>query len=203
MANWKLHKYYRGFCLPTIRSRLIQLQACSPILSDDDVHEILKSITDTPSNAELTNKQFLEFLEQIWCIGAHLDIYLPYPEEIHKMEQLKRIVDKMEKDIFPYRDILARGFYPLEKDTKLSINKSGIGIMSYMFSAEHLNIDTVISGSLVQKKMFFEGKHLDNIEKGLDHFIASVVEPVKSPEYRKKVLSERIKKLQEEYESCE
>lgn len=203
MANWKLHKYYRGFCLPTIRSRLIQLQACSPILSDDDVHEILKSITGTPSNAELTNKQFLEFLEQIWCIGAHLDIYLPYPEEIHRMEQLKRIVDKMEKEIFPYRNMLERGFYPLSKETKLSINKAGIGITSHMFTDEHLDTITTDSGTLVQKKMFFEGKHLDNIEKGLDHFISSVVDPLKSPEYRKKVISDKIKKLQEEYESCE
>lgn len=203
MANWKLHKYYRGFCLPTIRSRLIQLNACSPILKDDDIHEVLKSITKTPSNAELDNKQFLEFLEQVWCIGAHLDIYLPYPEEITKMEQLKRIVDKLENKIFPYRDLLSRGFYPLDKETKLSINKSGIGIMSHMFTDEHLDTTTVDSGTLIQKKLFFEGKYLDNIEKGLDTFISSVVEPLKSPEYRKQVLSEKIKKLQEEYESCE
>lgn len=203
MANWKLHKYYRGFCLPTIRIRLIQLEACSPILSDDDVHEILKSITKTPSNAELTNKQFLEFLEQVWCIGAHLDIYLPYPEEITKMEQLKRIVDKLEKNIFPYREIIERGAYPLDKETKLTVNKSGVGITSHMFTDDHLDITTTESGSIVSSKIFFPGNYLTGIEQGIDNFINSVVKPARSPESRKQVLAEKIKKLQEEYESCE
>lgn len=204
MANWKLHKYYRGFCLPTIRSRLIQLNACTHILKDDDVHELLKRVTNTPSNAGLSNKEFLDFLEQIWCIAAHLDIYLPYPEEITKMEQLHRIVDKLENKVFPYRELIERGSYPLDSESKLSINKAGVGITSRAFDAEHLDICTTGSGSLVQTRIFFAGTYLDDIERGLDHFISSVVDDLRSPHTRKKVIEHKIKELQEELSNiCE
>lgn len=81
MANWKLHKYYRGVCLEQIKDRLNHLEACPFYLNKTQAHILLKTITNSKSTAMMDNKQFLEFLEEVWCIGAHLGIYIPEPNE--------------------------------------------------------------------------------------------------------------------------
>lgn len=80
MANWKLHKYYRSYILHTITDRLNELKCAYPyILSVDDTHEVLKKITKTKSTKELDNKEFLLFLEEVYCIAAHLDLIISDP----------------------------------------------------------------------------------------------------------------------------
>lgn len=96
MANWKLHKYYRGVCIRMIRDRLNDLKACSIPLSDSDTHYLMKSITKTESTAKMDNKQFLEFIEEIWCIGAHLGIIIPDPPN-NTMKELHKAIDLIEK----------------------------------------------------------------------------------------------------------
>lgn len=82
MANWKLHKYYRGVVLPLIKGRLNELKACPfYLLSDIDTHIVLKTITRTESHSSIGNKQFLLYLEEVYCIAAHLDLVIPDPNE--------------------------------------------------------------------------------------------------------------------------
>lgn len=84
MANWKLHKYYRGVVLPLIKDRLNELQACPfYLLSDIETHTVLKTVTKIDSHSNLDNKQFLLFLEEVYCIAAHLDLFIPDPNEYH------------------------------------------------------------------------------------------------------------------------
>lgn len=82
MANWKLHKYYRKVCVGMIKDKLNELKACPFLLNNTQTHSLIKSLTKTESTAFYDNKQYLEFLEHVWCIGAHLDIYIPEPNEI-------------------------------------------------------------------------------------------------------------------------
>lgn len=82
MASYKLHRYYRGVILPQIKDRLNELQACPfYFLSDCDTHGVLKSVTKIESHSKLDNKQFLLFLEEVFCIAAHLDLVIPDPNE--------------------------------------------------------------------------------------------------------------------------
>ena len=81
MANWKLHKYYRGVVLENIRDRLNELEACPFSLNKTQTHLLLKIITKAKSTALMDNKQFLEYLEEVWCIGAHIGIYIFEPNE--------------------------------------------------------------------------------------------------------------------------
>lgn len=82
MANWKLHRYYRGVVVPRIKDRLNELQACPFLVLDTHLtHQVLKSITKIESHSKLDNKQFLLFLEEIFCIAAHLDLVIPDPNE--------------------------------------------------------------------------------------------------------------------------
>lgn len=81
MANWKLHKAYRGYILPMITERLNYLVRPLPLLTNHDVHSILKTITKVESHSKSDNKQFLIFLEEVFCIAAHLDLVIPDPNE--------------------------------------------------------------------------------------------------------------------------
>lgn len=79
MANWKLHKYYRSYVLTVITDRLNYLVEPAVLLNKDDVHGILKQITKTKSTKELDNKEYLLFLEEVYCIAAHLDLIIKEP----------------------------------------------------------------------------------------------------------------------------
>lgn len=82
MANYKLHRYYRGVVIPKIKDRLNELKACPfYFLNDTETHSVLKAITKTESHSQIDNKQFLLFLEEVFCIAAHLDLIIPDPNQ--------------------------------------------------------------------------------------------------------------------------
>jgi len=81
MANWKLHKAYRGYILQMITDRLNELVDPFPLLTKDDVHLVLKKVTDTESHQKLDNTSFNLYLEEVFCIAAHLDLVIPDPNE--------------------------------------------------------------------------------------------------------------------------
>lgn len=76
-----LNKYYWGVCIEMIKDRLNSLEACPYFLSADETHELIKIITKISTTTTMNNKEFLEFLEEVWCIGSHLEIYIPEPNE--------------------------------------------------------------------------------------------------------------------------
>lgn len=80
MATWNLHKYYRSYILHKITDRLNELKCAYPyVLSKDDVHEVLKQITKTKSTKELDNKEYLLFLEEVYCIASYLELIINDP----------------------------------------------------------------------------------------------------------------------------
>lgn len=81
MASYKMVKYYWGVVIPQIKDRLNQLKVCPFLLDETDTHILVKGITKTKTTAKLTNKDFLLFLEKVWCWGAHLGIYISNPNE--------------------------------------------------------------------------------------------------------------------------
>lgn len=87
-----LNDYYWGVCVEMIKDRLNYLKACLFLLDKDDTHYIIKTVTQTQSTAKLDNKQFLEFIEEVWCIGAHLGIIIPDPNYIH-MKEIHEAID--------------------------------------------------------------------------------------------------------------
>src|SRR5690606_10190273 len=90
MANWKLHKAYRSYILTMITERLNELVEPFPLLDNEDVHIILKTITKIKSHGEIDNKQFLLFLEEVFCIAAHLDLVIPDPNEYENEQKNTR-----------------------------------------------------------------------------------------------------------------
>lgn len=91
MANWKLHKAYRSYILTMITERLNELVEPFPFLENQDVHIILKTITKIESHGKVDNKQFLLFLEEVFCIAAHLDLIIPDPNEYDNEQKNTRI----------------------------------------------------------------------------------------------------------------
>lgn len=206
MANWKLHKYYRGLVLVMIKDRLNYLVSGSYLLSDSDTHSLLKIVTKSPSNAKMDNKQFLEFLEEVCCIGSYLGIYIPFPDEEIKMELLKEIVQKLENKIFPALKYLDQPInYAIHPHSKLSSSVSGntITLSSEMFTDEHLSVVTTISGSLVEHTVFFEGINLQDINNALDRLIQYSISPIMSTDYKKDKISQKIKELNIELQAIE
>lgn len=92
-------KYYWGVVIPQIKDRLNELKVCPFLLDQDDTHLLVKSITKTPSTAKLTNKKYLIFLEKVWCLGAHLGIYISNPNEI----TMEKLLSKVNTFIFKNR----------------------------------------------------------------------------------------------------
>jgi|GEM_PF-2026703 len=206
MANWKLHKYYRGLVLVMIKDRINYLVSGPYFLSESDTHSLLKIVTKAPSNAKMDNKQFLEFLEEVCCIGAHLGIYIPFPDESIKMELLKAIVHKLENKIFPALKYLDQPInYAIHPHSKLSSSVSGntITLSSEMFTDEHLSVVTTVSGSLVEHTVFFEGVNLHDINNALDRLIQYSITPVMSTGYKKEKINQKIKELNIELEEIE
>ncbi|WP_185216192.1 hypothetical protein [Sphingobacterium mizutaii] len=94
MANWKLHKYYRKVCVSMIKDRINQLNICPFLLNNNQTHGLIKSLTRTKSTSLFDNKEFLEFLEEVWCIGAHIGIYIPEPNENQNGNQGNNTIDR-------------------------------------------------------------------------------------------------------------
>lgn len=81
MASWKIHKYYRGVVLVMLTDRLNDLMSLPYLLTTLDVHSIIKQITKTKSTANFNDSEFNYFLEKVWCIGSHIGVNIPDPNE--------------------------------------------------------------------------------------------------------------------------
>lgn len=140
MASHKLHKYYRGIVIPQLKDRLNQLKVCPFLLEDDDVHIIVKGITKTVSTANFDNTSFNLFLEQVWCWGAHLGIYIDDPNESLVMDKLKELTDLIIELLVPYVGKIEPLKLDLTKEITLYIRDKKVELLSHLFTENHLEI---------------------------------------------------------------
>lgn len=168
-------------------------------LSDSDTHSIIKTMTGWPSSGSFTNNQFLEFLEEIWCIGAHLGIYIPYPNEIDTMKELEKIVELLKNEVFPAVEYIDTPlFLIIDKETKLTIRKHTINLDSYFFTDDHLELVISKGEPLITTRLFFEGRHLPRINEGINRIIETIIKPLMSKDHKRQVITSRIKELEQE-----
>ncbi|GHE35128.1 hypothetical protein GCM10017764_17950 [Sphingobacterium griseoflavum] len=174
------------------------------VLSDSDTHSIIKTLTGWPSAGSFTNKQFLEFLEEIWCIGAHLGIYIPYPNEIDTMKELEKIVELLKNEVFPAVEYIDTPlFLPIDKETKLTIRKQTINLDSHFFTDDHLELVISKGDPLITTRLFFEGKHLPIITEGINKIIETIIKPIMSKDHKRQVITSKIKELEQELTEIE
>ena len=117
------------------------------------------------------------------------------------MKLLQQIVWQLENKVFPAIKYLDNPIsFPIDEHTKISTSKSGncVTIISHMWTDEHLMINTVESGTLIEHKITFNGEHLETINNSLNKLISSTIKDITSKDHKKKLLTQRIKDLNEE-----
>lgn len=198
MASHKLHKYYRGIVIPQLKDRLNQLKVCPFLLEDDDVHILVKGITRTVSTANFDNTSFNLFLEQVWCWGAHLGIYINDPNESVVMDKLKELTDLIQELIIPYVGKIDPVKLDLTKDITLYVRDKKVDLCSYLFTENHLEISVQADTqfNLITCTSTLEEGSVNNllyeIKNVHEHYFSSIVMD------RSSVLEQQIKGLQEE-----
>jgi len=201
MANWKLHKYYRGMVLDMIRDRLNYLEACPFLLTKTQTHNLIKSLTKAKSTALMDNKQFLEYLEEVWCIGAHLGIYIPEPNET-PMKLIERMVEMMEDSIIPMQHIITSPIsIEMRNKTVFYVSSIQISMTHNQFGDEHFNITMMgTENALVTTRPGYKGTFATEIIDDLQNFIKYHVDSLSKDKANK--IKQKIQSLEKELEEC-
>lgn len=208
MASWELHKYYRGLCLPMIKSRLNHLKACSFRLTNIQTHQLIKWLTNTETTAKFDNKQYLEFLEQVWCIGAHIGVTIPDPNEPTEMQKIKELSDVLKAVYTTLRPFISSPVtFFINEHTNLVCTDNSARLFGYSFTDFHIEVTVYASTkeptTLVTVVPEFNDRHLYKITHDLLEVFKKEIEPICNKDNRLSTINTRIGILQNEKEAIE
>lgn len=206
MASWELHKYYRGVVLPMLKERLNELKICTFKITNLDAHQLIKILTKTKTTANLDNKDYLLFLEEVWCIGAHLGIVIPNPNERTHMEKIQELSDKLVEiyaHVMPF--ISTTLSYNLGAEVSVKLSLKYATLTSHLFTDYHLDITYYKENGKTFFTTYttFNDHYVEDISRNLTVLFNETIKPSLSKDKMIASINTKIEALQNEKATIE
>ncbi|MCY4781461.1 hypothetical protein ORI89_17525 [Sphingobacterium sp. UT-1RO-CII-1] len=150
----------------------------------------------------------MEFLENVWCIGAHIGIVIPDPNEQTEMQKLKELHELLYTIYFKSRDFIkGKNIYNIGPEIKITIGNNSASINCYLFTEYHIEISVFtheeITKSLISVTPEFNDKYVYEIIQKINDLYNSEINPKINKENRLSVIDSQIENLTKEKQILE